>query len=93
MNAPEDDQVLVSGLTPAELVYLRFSEKRQERISRSMLTARVAAVQGESLKQLRESGTELHIRAQLDDDRGLTITAVSDSMRVTKDGLEAVRQP
>jgi len=94
MTTPEpDDQVLVSSLSPAELQYLRSGERRWDRFSRRKLTARIAAVQGESLRQLRESGTELHIRAQLDDDRGLTVTAVSESMRVTPDGLEAVTQP
>ena len=98
MTTPEpqpdgQDMVLVSSLSPAERLYLRFGEQRQERISRRKLDARVSAVQGETLKRMRETGGLVHIRQRTDDDRQLMTTSVAESLAVTPDGLERVTQP
>jgi hypothetical protein len=89
----DDDMVLVSGLSGAELLYLKASERKQERVSRRQLETRIRGVQGQQLKDMRESGQLLQIRQELDDPRGLTTTAVGESYRVTSEGLERVSTP
>ena len=92
---PDDqDMVLVSSLSPAERLYLRFGEQRQERISRRKLDARVIAVQGETLKRMRETGDEVIIRQRTNDERQLETTSVAEALTIGPHGLERkVQQP
>ena len=89
----QDDMVTVASLSAAERQYLRSAEQRKDKISRRVLDARVSAVQGETLKRMRETGGQVHIRQRTDDERALMTTAVAETLAVTPDGLERVTQP